>query len=182
MLDPPVTATPVPSESASTTPTASPSGTPSGSTSPSATPSTTPSSSPSTTPTTKPAVKAAGKLSLYSPASKKLTGTCATVSGAPTLKVSDRSNDFFGTVDATMVLSGRRTTVSTLTIRLGEDSESIARTLSYNAAQPAKGTSLDLTGKGATFTAKGKLSNTENGKAAGTMPVTLTITCAGANW
>lgn len=73
--------------------------------------------------------------------------------------------------------------MSRLTIALGEDSESIVRTISYNAAQPAKGTSLELTGKGATFTAKGKLSNTENaGRPAGTIPVTLTITCASTNW
>ncbi len=96
--------------------------------------------------------------------------------------MTDRSNDFFGTIDATLVLSAQRTTVSTLTIRLGEDPESIARRLSYNAAQPGKGTSVDLTRKGATFIAKGKLTNTENGKAAGTMPVTLTITCASTNW
>ena len=65
---------------------------------------------------------------------------------------------------------------------LGEDGESISRKLTYSAAQPAKDTSVDLTGKGATFTAKGKLSNTENGRPAGTIPVTLTITCASTNW
>ncbi|MFT4225991.1 hypothetical protein [Micropruina sp.] len=177
VLDPPATAVPAPS-SAEPSPSGSASATPSESSSPS----TTPSSSPSSTPSDKPAVKATGSLALYSEASKKLAGTCATKSGVPTLTVADRANDFFGTIDATMVLSARRTTVSKLTISLGEDSESIVRTISYNAAQPAKGTSLDLTGKGATFTAKGKLSNTENGQPAGTIPVTLTITCANTNW
>ncbi len=177
VLDPPATAVPAPS-SAEPSPSGSASATPSESSSAS----TTPSSTPSSTPSDKPAVKATGSLALYSEASKKLAGTCATKSGVPTLTVADRANDFFGTIDATMVLSARRTTVSKLTISLGEDSESIVRTISYNAAQPAKGTSLDLTGKGATFTAKGKLSNTENGQPAGTIPVTLTITCANTNW
>ncbi|WP_298128942.1 hypothetical protein [Micropruina sp.] len=177
VLDPPPTAVPAPS-SAEPSPSGSASATPSESSSPS----TTPSSSPSSTPSDKPAVKATGSLALYSEASKKLAGTCATKSGVPTLTVADRANDFFGTIDATMVLSARRTTVSKLTIALGEDSESIVRTISYNAAQPTKGTSLELTGKGATFTAKGKLSNTENGRPAGTIPVTLTITCASTNW
>lgn len=161
VLDPPPTAVPAPS-SAEPSPSGSASATPSESSSPS----TTPSSSPSSTPSDKPAVKATGSLALYSEASKKLAGTCATKSGVPTLTVADRANDFFGTIDATMVLSARRTTVSKLTIALGEDSESIVRTISYNAAQPTKGTSLELTGKGATFTAKGKLSNTENGRPA----------------
>lgn len=177
VLDPPPTAVPAPS-SAEPSPSGSASATPSESSSPS----TTPSSSPSSTPSDKPAVKATGSLALYSEASKKLAGTCATKSGVPTLTVADRANDFFGTIDATMVLSARRTTVSKLTIALGEDSESIVRTISYNAAQPTKGTSLELTGKGATFTAKGKLSNTENGQPAGTIPVTLAITCAGTDW
>ncbi len=177
VLDPPATAVPAPS-SAEPSPSGSASATPSESGSPS----TTPSSTPSSTPSDKPGVKATGSLALYSEASKKLAGTCATKSGVPTLTVADRANDFFGTIDTTMVLSARRTTVSKLSISLGEDSESIVRTISYDAAQPAKGTSLDLTGKGATFTAKGKLSNTENGQPAGTIPVTLTITCASTNW
>lgn len=190
-LDPAVTATPVPSSPESSTPTASASGTPSGSTTPRASASPRASTSPSastsprarpSTPPANPTAKAAGSLTLYQPASKKLTGTCATTSGAPTLKVTDRSNDFFGTIDATLVLSAQRTTVSTLTIRLGEDPEAIARTLSYNAARPANDASVNLTAKGATFLAKGKLTNTENGKAAGTMPVTLTITCATTTW
>lgn len=181
VLDPPATAVPAP-PSAAPSPSGSASETPSESSSPRTTPSTSSSSTPSSTPSDKPAVKAKGSLTLYSEASKKLAGTCATKSGVPTLTVADRSNDFFGTIDATMVLSARRTTVAKLTIALGEDSESIVRTISYNAAQPAKGTSLELTGKGATFTAKGKLSNTENGQPAGTMPVTLTITCASTNW
>ncbi len=186
-LDPPPTAVPQ-SPSATPSPTVSASESPSASNGPSAKPSSpdakpsSPSSQPSTTASAKPAVKATGSLALYSPASKKLAGTCATVAGVPTLTAADRANDFFGTVEATMVLSSRRTTVSTLTIALGEDGESISRKLTYSAAQPAKDTSVDLTGKGATFTAKGKLSNTENGKPAGTMPVTLTITCASTDW
>lgn len=193
-LDPPPTAIPQP-QSATPSPTASASELPSASNSPSVTPSgpgSTPSSpglspsgpgsSPSTTPSAKPAVRATGSLSLYGPATKKLAGTCATVSGVPTLTAADRANDFFGTVEASMVLSAHRTTVATLTITLGEDADSVARRLTYGAAQPAKDTSVDLTMTGATFTAKGKLSNTENGQPAGTVPVTLAITCAGTDW
>lgn len=187
VVDPPATGTPTspsssptPSGSASATPTKSASTTPKGSATPSG--SSTPSTAPSSTPSDKPAVKAKGSLVLYSEASTKLTGTCEAKAGAPTLTVADRANDFFGTIDATMVLSANRTTVSTLTIALGKDSESIVRRLSYDAAQPAKGTSLELTGTGSTLKAKGKLSNSENGKPAGLMPVTLTITCASTNW
>lgn len=176
-LDPTMTASPVAPPS---TPTATESGTPAESGTPSA--SGTPTSTGSATASSTPGVKATGSLTLYSEASKKLTGTCRTQSDVPTLAVADRSNDFFGSIDATVGLSARRTTVSKLTIALGEDSELVTRTLSYDAAKPAKGTSVELTGKGSTFTVKGKVTNTENGKVAGTMPVKLTITCASGSW
>lgn len=176
-LDPTVSAVPMPSDA---TPSTSPSETPSASSTASA--SGTPSASATSTAPSTTGVKATGSLTLYSDASSKLTGTCRTVAGAPRITVADRSNEFFGTIDATLVLAARRTTVSRLTIALGEDSELITRTLDYTAAQPAQGTSVALTGKGSTFTVSGKLTNTENGRVAGTIPVKLTVTCAGSKW
>ncbi|MFT3861972.1 lipoprotein LpqH [Micropruina sp.] len=159
-------ATPTPSETAPTTTT------PSGSTSP----------TPSPTGSSGPAVKAGGTLKLYAQASKKLAGTCQSKAGDPTLTVADHKNDFFNTIDVTLVLTGTRKSVSSLTIALGEDSELITRTLTYHATGPASGTSAKLTVKGAAYTVTGKLASAEDGTAAGTMPVTLTITCASTQW
>lgn len=145
-------------------------------------PSGTPSATPPETPSSTPGVTATGSLTLYREASKAMTGSCRTSSGIPTLTVADRTNEFFGSVDATLLLSERRTTVAKLTIALGEDSELVTRTLTYDAANPGADTSVDLTGKGSAFVVSGKLTSTENGKVAGTIPVKLTIECSGRDW
>lgn len=159
-------------------------GSPSASPAPSepAPPAITGSATPQETPTSTPGVKATGSLTLFTEASTSMTGTCRTSSGEPTLTVADHRNDFFGTVEATLLLSARRTTVTKLTIELGEDSELVTRRLSYDAARPGAGSSVDLTGKGSAFTVSGKLTAIANGKAAGTIPVKLIITCSGGDW
>lgn len=97
----------------------------------------------------------------------------------PTITVADRDNSFFGTVDAVLTLSVDRAEVAALTVELGEDQELIKRTLSYAAERPAGGTSLKLTRSGNRFVGKGRVSSAEDGVPAGTMPVTLAVTCAG---
>lgn len=54
---------------------------------------------------------------------------------------SQKKNDFFHTVDAAVVLTGDKSAVSTVTIALGEDSEEITRTITYDAAKPTAGVS-----------------------------------------
>ncbi len=156
--------TTTPSESASTSPTAATS------------------TSPTSTASSGPAVKATGTLKLFAPTSKKLAGTCQNKAGAPTLTVADRKNDFFHTVDAAVVLTGDKSAVSTVTIALGEDSDEITRTITYDAAKPTAGVSAKLGVKGAVYTVSGKLANAEDGTPAGTIPVTLVITCASTKW
>lgn len=132
--------------------------------------------------TSGPAVKATGSLKLFADASKRLTGTCQTKAGAPTLTVADKKNDFFNTVDVVLVLAGGKKSVARVTIELGEDSELITRTLTYDAAKPVSGTSAKLTVNASTYKVTGRLANAENGTAAGTMPVVLTVACASGSW
>ena len=150
--------------------------------SPPATPTTPTTPTPSLSATAGPQVKATGTLKLFAVASKKLAGTCAETGGVPVLKLADHKNDFFNTVDVALVLNPARKTVTSLTIDLGEDSELIKRTLTYDAAKPTSGSSAVLTTQGSTFKVTGKLASKEDGKDAGTMPVTLTVVCAGSDW
>lgn len=170
-----------PSAGGSGSPTAGPSGTAAPSSSATPAESATRSSSPTTQPTAG-GVKATGSLKLFLTASRKLSGSCRTQQGTPTVTVADHANDFFGTVDVTLALSGDRDAVKSLHIDLGEDSESISRTLTYDAAAPASGTSAKLTVAGDRYSVKGKLANVEDGHASGTMPVTLVVTCAASTW
>ena len=82
----------------------------------------------------------------------------------------------------TLVLTAGKKSVASITIDLGEDSELITRKLTYNAGQPASGTSAKLAVRGATYTVAGTLASAENGSPAGTMPVVLTVACAGTSW
>lgn len=134
------------------------------------------------TATSGPSVKATGSLRLFADASKKLTGTCQNKAGVPTLSVADKKNDFFNTIEVVLTLAGGKKTLTSLTIELGEDSELITRTLTYDAAKPAAGTSAKLTVSASAYQVTGKLANAEDGTAAGTMPVTLKVTCAGSSW
>lgn len=184
---PPTATSAVPSTSpsispAEASPSASASASPGSSVSPSATHSTSATPSSSTTAKDGPAIKATGSLKLYAQASKKLAGTCRTTGGNPTIVLADHKNDFFHTIDTALVLNPAKKTVSKLTIDLGEDSELITRKLSYDAATPAAGSSAVLTAQGSTFKITGKLASSEDGKDAGTMPVTLTVVCAGSDW
>jgi hypothetical protein len=146
--------------------------------------STTPSTSPSSTPT-QPAVKATGSMALFGTVTKALSGTCRTVDGAPTIKLSDHSNEFYGTVDATLVLKPGKAAITSVDAAFGEDTEGFTWKLSYSAASPAAGTSAKLVGSGNTYTVSGKLKaeETRKGKTIEeVLPFKVVAKCAGAEW
>jgi hypothetical protein len=137
---------------------------------------TTPSSPPSVAP-----VKAAGQLSFHKAnlVSKALVGTCAVVAGKPTVTLADHKNDFYSTVDLTIVLAADGGDVKTLAGDLGEDGELITRTL----AHPATGTSAHLVESGGVYRISGNLMAYENGSKTGSLiPYNLTATCAKSDW
>jgi hypothetical protein len=141
------------------------------------------SASPSTP--SKPAVKATGSVAIFMTVSKAMTGTCQTVDGPPTITLADHSNDFYGTVDATVVLDGDRKQARSVDMAFGEDSEGFTWKLGYDAASPAKGTSATLSVSGTTYTVSGKLTAWETRKGKTTTevkPFKITAKCASSNW
>lgn len=158
---------------------ASASPTSSASVTPSQTP-TKPSASPSAV-----ATKATGSLSLFSPVSTRLTGTCQRRAGGPTLTVADHANDFFQTVDVTIVLTPTVDGITSISAAFGEDSENISRALAYQTASPIKGTSATFRASGNTYKVSGKAQVVENDGVAKTrsiLPFSITVTCASADW
>jgi hypothetical protein len=159
---------PVPSQTGSAGTSSSPA-TPTGSpTSPSATPSNA-------------AVKATGQLSLYKNnlVTKAFTGTCVVAKGKPTVTLADHSNDFYGTVDLSIVLNADGGEVASIAGAFGEDSELITRTLVH----PVKGTSALLVTSGGVYRISGKLMVYEDGAKSGTLiPYSITAKCASRDW
>ena len=127
-------------------------------------------------------MKASGSLALYGDVSSKLTGTCEVVDGVPTVDLADHDNEFFGTVDLVIELNPGRDAVESLTVDLGEDSEFVERRITYNAESPANGTSARLAVSGTTYELSGKAENVEDGQDVGTIPFTITATCASTDW
>lgn len=145
-----------------------------------ATPTVSPTSA-SASPSTAAAVKATGQLSLYKNnlVTKAFTGTCVVAAGKPTVTLADHKNDFFGTVDLTIVLSADGGDVASITGALGEDSELITRKL----AHPDKGTSAELVTSGGVYRISGKLMAYENDAKTGTLiPYSIVATCATSDW
>jgi hypothetical protein len=137
---------------------------------------TSPSASPSTV-----VVKATGQLSLYKNnlVTKAFTGTCAVVGGKPTVTLADHSNDFYGTVDLTIVLSSDGGEVASIAGAFGEDSELITRTLVH----PAKGTSALLVTSGGVYRISGKVMVYEDGAKTGTLiAYSITAKCSSSSW
>ncbi|MFT4110998.1 hypothetical protein [Propionicimonas sp.] len=162
--------------------------TPSTASTASSTPSTSPTSSTtasaSATPTTA-SVKATGSLALYMTVTKKLVGTCRTVSGSPTVTLADHDNEWYQTVDLTVVFDSSRTSVASIDGAFGEDSEGFTWKLGYSGSEPAKGTSAALTGSGSSFTISGKLTakETRDGKTTSELlPYKITGKCASGAW
>lgn len=150
---------------------------------PSAT-SATPTPTPTPTPTAK-AVKATGSMAIFMEVSDALAGTCATKGSAPTITLADHSNEWYQTVDATVVLDANRKKVAGVDVAFGEDSEGFHWQLSYSAAKPARGTSAKLTASGTDWKVTGKLTakQTRKGKSrTEVLPFTITARCAAAEW
>lgn len=140
------------------------------------------SASGSATPSTVPSAvghKASGSLIFYKmPVSTKLAGTCVET-GPLTATIADHANDFYGTVDLTVVLDPAQGSVTSVTGALGEDTEGFARKLSYSATTP--GSSATLSGTGPTYQITGVLSSQETRHSKTTtteaLPFSLKLTC-----
>lgn len=148
---------------------------PTGSTN-SATPSETPSNA---------GVKATGSMAIFGEVSKALTGTCATGDSGPTIMLADNNNDFYGKVEATLVLDAAKKDLVGVTASFAEDSEGFAWELAYSSSETVKGTSAKLRTSGSTYTASGKLQSKETRKGktrTEILPFTIVAKCAGTNW
>ncbi len=132
-----------------------------------------------------PASKATGSLALFAPVTTVLAGRCETKSGAPTVTLADHKNDFYGTVDVTLVLKSGKAAVDSVDITFGEDSEGFTWKLSYDSAAPAAGTSAKLAVSGSTYKVSGKVKALETRKGKKleeVLPFTLVAKCAGSQW
>lgn len=132
-----------------------------------------------------PSVAAKGTLELFGPVSDVLVGTCQKVGGAPTLSLEDGNNDFFETVAITATLSSNGEKAERIAGEFGQDSEGISRTLLFDGAKPATGTSAKVTVKGRSYTISGKALVTEQGakaKKGEVTPFAITVTCASGTW
>jgi len=137
--------------------------------------------SPSASPSTVVPVKATGRLSLYKSnlVTKALVGTCVVVDGKPTVTLADHKNDFYGTVDLTVVLSADGGEVASIAGAFGEDSE----LHTWKLVHPAKGTSAELVTSGGVYRISGKLMAYVDGATTGDLlPYSLTATCASSGW
>lgn len=150
------------------------------------TPATTPSTVPSQTPSEEPSEtapatgKATGSMKLYAnEVSSRFSGTC-TVGDTIKIAVGDHANDFYGTVDVTVVLDAAATKVNSMTAVFGEDSEGITRQISYNGSAPAKGTSGKLTAAGQRYQISGTglaVETRNNKNSSRLIPYALDLTC-----
>ncbi len=142
------------------------------------------SATPSATPT-KAAVKATGTMSIYGVVSKALKGTCQTADGGPTITLADNANDFYGKVDATVVLAESRQSVVAVESTFEEDSEGFTWALTYSSANPVDGTSATVTSSGSTYTISGKLQSEETRKGktrTEILPFKIVAKCASSDW
>ena len=104
-----------------------------------------------------------------------------TYSNLEVIVVGDHANDFYGTVDVTVVLNADATQVGSVLARFGEDSEGITRSISYTGTAPAKGTSAKLSAAGQRYqiSGNGLAVETRNGKDSSRLiPYALDLTCS----
>jgi hypothetical protein len=124
-------------------------------------------------------------MAIYMTVSDALTGSCKSGDGTPTIVLADHANEWYGTVDLTIKLDAGRKKVASVDGTFGKDSEGFTWKLSYNAAEPTKGTSAKLVVADNKFTVSGKLLARESRK--GTtrteiLPYRITATCASSKW
>lgn len=134
---------------------------------------------------TKASVKATGRLALFMPVTTALAGTCRTAGGASTITLADHKNDFYQTVDATVVLDAARKSVRSVDVAFGEDTEGFTWKLEYRSSKPVKGTSAKLATSGRTHTVSGKLRAVErrgDDTRTEVLPFKLVAKCAAADW
>lgn len=151
---------------------------------------TTPTPTPTPTPTTaSPSaaeVKATGNLNFYSEVSSAMSGTCTQQDGQPVITVTDEANDFFEHVSLSLVLSTAKDRLVSFAVETGQDSEEITWHLSYDAAQPAKGTSAKLVVNGSTYRVSGSATaveiDSDGAKTTEIIPFGATVKCADRNW
>jgi len=136
----------------------------------------------SATPTAAPVVKATGQLTFFKSnlVSKAFAGTCAVVGGKPTVTLADHKNDFYNTVDLTVVLAADGGDVASIAGAFGEDSEKlVTRTLVH----PDKGTSAHLVTSGGEYRISGSAMLYEDGSKNGTLiPYSIIAKCAKSDW
>ena len=136
----------------------------------------------SATPTAAPVVKATGQLTFFKSnlVSKAFAGTCAVVGGKPTVTLEDHKNDFYNTVDLTVVLAADGGDVASIAGAFGEDSEKlVTRTLVH----PDKGTSAHLVTSGGEYRISGSAMLYEDGSKNGTLiPYSIIAKCAKSDW
>lgn len=167
---PPTRSAPTQVAATSTTPSASATPTPTAST-----------TSASATPSAVAPVKATGQLTFYKNnlVSKALVGTCTVVAGTPTVTLADDRNDFYTTVDLTIVLADDGGEVTSIAGDFGEDSELIT----WKLVHPVKGTSAHVVASGGEYRISGKASLIEGDAKTGTLvPYSITVKCAKSNW
>lgn len=137
-----------------------------------------------TTPSSPPSValvKATGQLSFYKSnvVSKALVGTCVVVAGKPTVALADHKNDFYTSVDLSIVLADDGGDVESITGDFGEDSELIT----WKLVHPAKGTSAKLVQSGGEYRISGKAMLYESDTTSGTLvPYSIIAKCASSGW
>lgn len=140
---------------------------------------------PSPTPSTAEPVDATGSMAIFAPVSEALAGTCSTTDAGPTISLSDPDNEFYRSVDVTVVLDADRAGVASVAVEFEEDSEGFHWELSYDASDPAKGTSGKLAVSGRTYTVSGKLTaeETRKGKTrTEVLPYRIVARCASRQW
>lgn len=136
------------------------------------------------TPSAKP-VSATGRMNLYNNlVSKAFVGTCAKVDDQPTLALSDKRNDFFETVEVSVVLDADAGAVASIDAAFGEDAEGITRQLAYSSDPKLKGTSAALVENGGTdYSITGKAMIYEDKATKGELiPFSIQVKCASADW
>jgi hypothetical protein len=148
----------------------------------SATPSPSASSAPagSQSPTVVATMKASGSLQFNAfPVSEAMRGTC-TKTDPMTVTLSDAKNDFYQTVDASVVIDKANLELVSVSIITGADGEGGVHKVNYVAASPGAGTSAKLVGSGADFQISGTMEDQDSphGKpVTNLIPVVLKLHC-----
>jgi hypothetical protein len=141
------------------------------------------SDAPTPTPTPSPSaplVPATGSMLFYANlVTDKLTGTCS-VGESVTIALADHKNDFYTTVDVTVVIDPATLTVTSVSTVTGADGEEGTHNMSFAAAAPVAGTSARLVGTGPTYKVTGTMQDVETRHSKQTMtliPFTITANC-----